>query len=216
MDYHKVIYGNYTRSNYPEKLIVHLLKVMGLEVCPQNNKYSLLELGCGDGTYVNLFNKYCLSSVGVDKEVDLEKDTLPYADNSFDFVFTKSTIEHVTNTGHFLSEAKRVLKPEGKILILTPSWEFNYRWFYDDPTHVKPFHRKGLQDILRLHDFTLVNVEYFYHLPFTWDNEYGKFLASCIRKLTPDFLRWKDKEEQDMNVLIRFSKEVQLLGVATK
>lgn len=43
---------------------------------------------------------------------------LPFADNSFDFVFSGELVEHTFNTDYFISEIRRVMK-EGAYLILT-------------------------------------------------------------------------------------------------
>lgn len=212
MNYNDVIYGSYSQSDYSWKLAYYLHRTYFCTL----PAVDFLDLGCGDGEYVKQFTKIIARVVGIDSDIDFNKDPLPYEDESFNMVFTKSVIEHIPNTSHFLKEIYRVLRPGGKILILTPAWEYNMKWFYDDPTHVKPFHRKGLQDALRMANFEDVEVNYFYHLPQTWNNPWFKYIATLVRKFTPDSFRWKDKEEQHMNVFIRFSKEVQLLAVATK
>lgn len=219
--YHAIVYGQYSFSNFPSLLVSHLLTEIYSERnagwLPPKFGSKVLDVGCGlTEQYVVEFREYFEHVVGIDSEIDFNKDNLPYGDNEFDIVFTKSTIEHVYNTEHFLTEIKRVLKPNGILIVLAPSWEFNYRWFYDDFTHIKPFHRKGLQDALRISGFKDVKVTYHYHLPFIWKHPIlGRIIASIIR-LLPDDWRWKDFEQQKMNVFIRFCKEVQLLGVATK
>ena len=239
--YQEVVYGNYKVSHYPRKLgwkLIwdHMREAERTETNGRPKGSKILDVGAGDGTYVRCFNSYGFQAYGIEANVnfkyhipsnkivatlnkeilDFNKDKLPYEDNTFDYVFSKSVIEHVYNTEFFLSEIKRVLKPKGKLLILTPAWDYNYRWFYDDPTHVKPFNHKGLQDALRLADFKQVKVKYFYHLPFVWKyTKLGTWITRIIR-LLPDEWRWWDWEQQKMNVLIRFSKEVQLLGIAEK
>jgi len=210
--YHDVIYGSYKKSRYPWQLAYYIQRTYLNSLPPTD----FLDLGCGKGEYVEEFGKMLRNAVGIDSEVDFNKDPLPYEDNSFNVVFSKSVVEHISNTQHLLKEAYRVLKPNGKIVLLTPSWEYNHRWFYDDPTHIKPFCRKGLQDALLLTNFKDVDVDYFYHLPWVWDNKCMRGFATLVRKITPDSWRWKDKEEQHMNVFIRFCKEVQLLAIGTK
>ena len=46
---------------------------------------------------------------------------LPLEDNSFDLVWASEVIEHVADTGRWLSEARRVLAPGGRLLVTTPS-----------------------------------------------------------------------------------------------
>ena len=45
--------------------------------------------------------------------------TFPWDDNSFDFVFACEVIEHLVNPLHMLKEIKRILKPNGVLLIST-------------------------------------------------------------------------------------------------
>lgn len=182
------------------------------------NKEILLNLGSGDGMYSRCFSALgfeVLSLDGAKDNIDFEKDRFPYEDKSIDFIFCKSVIEHIQNTNHFLSEINRVLTYNGTVVFLTPAWEYNYKWFYDDYTHVKPFHRKGLQDALLINGFKEVEVKYFYYFPFVWKNPILKFIPKLI-SLLPDSWRWKNKKETKANILIRFSKEIQLLGVARK
>lgn len=228
MNYIKTIYGNRKETEYPKKLVRYLInKYMSTK---QSEYTTLLDIGAGTELYLKLFFQHGLLTYGIDLQnniqstifskinilpCDLEVDSIPFKDNIFNYIFCKSTIEHVQNTNNLLSQSWRVLKPNGKIIILTPSWEYNYKWFYDDPTHIKPFCRKGLQDALRINKFKNIKVEYFYHLPYTWNNIYGKYFAKLIA-LLPDYLRWKDKEETIARIWIRFAKEVQLLTVAEK
>jgi len=204
-NYLSVIYGNYAKSNYPKKLACHI-----------HEKYfkssgRLLDLGCGDGTYARLFAELSYTTNGYD---DVNSTNLPFLTETYDYIFCKSVIEHVRDLNVFLSEVFRVLKKDGKLLILTPAWEYNYKDFYNDPTHIRPFHRKGLQDALKLAGFRNVKVEYFYHLPFMWERNYLWFIPKLLSLFSK--YKWKDKEETKHRVLLRFSQEVQLLAIASK
>ena len=46
---------------------------------------------------------------------------LPLEDNEFDVVWASEVIEHVADTGRWLSEVRRVLRPSGRLLATTPS-----------------------------------------------------------------------------------------------
>jgi ubiquinone/menaquinone biosynthesis C-methylase UbiE len=48
---------------------------------------------------------------------DLDRDKLPYKGNTFDEIYSWGVIGHLTNLGHFLNEAKRVLKPKGTLTV---------------------------------------------------------------------------------------------------
>jgi SAM-dependent methyltransferase len=198
---------------------------------------NVLDVGCGDNTYLEqgfwafhdargidckslykrrmgMYAKGKIGHVVLETSIDFNKDALPYEDDSFDIVFTKSTIEHIHNTDHFLKELLRVLKPGGLLIVLLPSWEHNWRDFYNDYTHVKPFHRKGLQDALKINGFKDVVVDYHYHLPWVWDRPWMVPIAKAMALLWP--FKWRNREQNIHRPNIRFSQEVQLLGVGTK
>ena len=48
-------------------------------------------------------------------------ETLPYADGSFDTVFSNEVIEHVADDRLCLREMVRVIKPGGRIIIFCPN-----------------------------------------------------------------------------------------------
>jgi SAM-dependent methyltransferase len=83
--------------------------------------------------------------------VDLEGDSLPWPDGSFDAITCMHVVEHLRSTTNLWREIARLLKPGGRVYIETPGPEsidtpspppelrgkitLN---FYDDPTHVAP------------------------------------------------------------------------------
>lgn len=70
---------------------------------------------------VDLVNAGAGDLPGIEFELmDLSRDPLPFADGSFDWVFALEVIEHLANPRHFISEARRVLKPNGQLLLTTP------------------------------------------------------------------------------------------------
>lgn len=100
---------------------------------------SLLELGCypGHSTEYYLNNlkikKYFAvdykeellgraRAMGVEASIcDLEKDKLPFNDNSFNLVIANQVFEHLKNIFSPLSEIHRVLKPGGILVFSVPN-----------------------------------------------------------------------------------------------
>ncbi len=198
----------------------------------KDEKLLFLDLGCGKGLQSLAFSDYFDIS-GLDRSkdaknlfqrqkkiidlrvTDFEKDRYPFNDNTFDIIFSKSVIEHVLNTDHFLNESKRMLKEGGKIIVMCPAWETQSKNFYDDYTHVRPFTTHGLEAALRACGFKEVEVSNFYQLPFVWKFPVLKLICYIISFL-PDRFKWYNNKRSKPNKLIRFSKETMLLGIGTR
>ena len=222
-DYVRVIYNDQTRplTEYPEKLTSYLWTRYNL-----NKGCRLLDIGCGRGEFTKGFINAGAEGYAVDqsyaildycadaffKEVNLETDQIPYQDNFFDVVYSKSVIEHFYYPEKFFAEAFRVLKPGGLIITLCPAWEFNYKIYFEDYSHRTPFMLQSLRDIQVINGFDDVEVEFFRQLPSTWD-PFLKYLAVPLSKITqiliPKFFKNKYK-------WVRFSKEIMLLSSSIK
>lgn len=228
MDY---VYSEQRRptSDYPNKLAKFLKSELKLD-----NKNKLVDLGCGRGDMLRAFDSIGFEVTGIDispkvKEhcdplkaysLDILKSPLPFDDNSFDIVFSKSVIEHLENPLPYLEKALSLLKPGGKLIVLTPSW-LHHGWgpFYLDHTHVTPFTGPSLIDTLKIAGFEDIEVKHFRQLPFLWTFKWLTPFVSIFSKLplpySPMYLT-KFKWPRLVNNFIRFSKEVMLLSYATK
>ena len=211
-------------TTYPIKFTTYICNRFKLK---KNN--SLLDIGCGRGDFTKGFVINGLKTSAVDqsdicskycpeaelKTSDLEKEGIPYKDNSFDIVYSKSVIEHFYNPEILAKEMYRVLKPGGLAITLCPAWEYNYKIYFEDYTHRTPFMLKSLRDIHIIHGFEDVKVEYFRQLPFLWKYPYLVFLSELTRIFIPDNF-YKCESSTKFNKWIRFSKEIMLLSTAIK
>jgi len=224
LNYLETIYNENTTpfTDYPKKLINYLFNRFKMS---KNQK--ILELGCGRGEFLNEFVKCGLEVHGVDisdyseqffselnfKKVDMDNEKLPYQDNYFDFIYSKSFIEHFYYPEKIFKEAYRVLKPGGMIITLTPEWKYIYKSFYEDFTHRVPFTKVSLKDIHSMNNFNSINVESFIQLPILFEKNFISkiylILSILTRILVPDYFRMRNK-------WIRFSKEIMLLSSARK
>jgi SAM-dependent methyltransferase len=95
----------------------------------------ILDFGCGKKPYEHLFVN-AETYIGVDikisghdhknSKVDKFYDgkILPFPDNSFDSVVSFEVFEHIFNIDEVLLEIRRVLKPNGQLLITIPfAWD---------------------------------------------------------------------------------------------
>ena len=139
-DISKIPEGNIMRMERAFDTFKNLIKVFYSENI-FDKKYAL-DLGEGDKSFVKLLQSKKFKVKGYDIDtVNFETDKLPEQDNSVDIIFCNSVIEHIYNISNFFSEIYRVLKKGGILIIITPNFTYDFKNFYDDPTHVNPFTR---------------------------------------------------------------------------
>ena len=218
-DYLKVVYDtkSHPQTTYPGKLCSYLFHTFEMQI---GQKF--LEPGCGRGEFLEEFNKLGLECYGIDlsecsgtmcpdvevkKGVNLENDKWPFPDNHFDIIYNKSLMEHLRNPDKFLIEARRVLKPGGKIICLIPDWESNYKIYFDDFTHRTPFTSVALEDIYKISDFKNIKVYKFRQLPIAWKFPIINIFCLIISPFIP--VRTKNK-------FLKWSRELMLIGFAVK
>lgn len=121
---------------------------------------ALVDLGASDGALVRVAQAAGLQARGFDAAdgLDLAVDRLPIDDQSVDVVTCVSLIEHVHDPSQMLSEVRRVLRPGGSIVLVTPNWKYSWQNFFDDPTHVHPYTPTSIARVLRFHGFADVFV----------------------------------------------------------
>lgn len=212
------------KSDYPSKLISYLAVKFNL-----NKGMKLLEIGSGRGDFLNAFDDFGIECYGIDIDpsakkftpnldiqiVDITKDIFPYEDNTFDVIFQKSVIEHVYTPNHLISESIRVLKKGGKLIILTPDWESQYKVFYEDVTHCRPYTPVAMKETLNMFGLNDIKVEKFTQLPSTWNNIFLRSLAKFLNLLFGTKTgRWLSKKTGVK--FFRWSVELMILGAGTK
>jgi len=210
--YLKTVYDEKKRpkTTYPAELASYLIKRYSIR---RGSRF--LDVGCGRGDFLDAFEKQGLDISGLDHEsytkdtrvrlCDLEKEAFPFREGEFDVVFTKSVIEHLFDPALFLTECKRVLKPGGRILILTPDWISQMKIFFDDYTHRQPYTTAGLKEAMEIFGFKEVQSELFYQLPVLWRVPALKIVSRFIQGVVPVTAKSSVK-------FIRWSVELMILG----
>jgi len=97
----------------------------------------ILNVGCGNDTYGTHF----LDLYPTRKEVikcDVNKDKFPFPNNYFDEVIAIALFEHLTNPLNFLKESYRVLKKNGKLILITDNAAF---WGLFGKTHLGEYEK---------------------------------------------------------------------------
>jgi|TARA_B100001971_G_C18236750_1_gene567807 ubiquinone/menaquinone biosynthesis C-methylase UbiE len=214
--------ATYPLTAYPGNLINYLIQRYKLK-----KKSKILEIGCGRGEFLNEFIKQGIRGYGVDisnyaqsfcpdakiTTTDLENEKLPYDDNEFDIIYSKSFIEHLYYPEKIFEESYRVLKPGGIMITLVPEYTYISNTFYDDYSHRTPWTKTSLELIQKVSNFKNIQVESFKQLPILWKSNpfvyILKLLSFLTRILIPCYFKRKSK-------WVRFSKEIMLLSTAYK
>ena len=139
----------------------------------------LLDIGCGNGKWLEFMQNLGWLVEGIDSDrfaVDIAKnkglpvhfgtlETQNYSDNHFDAITMNHVIEHVHQPFRLLLECKRVLKPAGSLVVVTPNGEswghslFRSAWLHlDPPRHLYVFSPRSLLRIAEKADFNNIAI----------------------------------------------------------
>ena len=114
-----------------------------------------------------------------------------------------------------MEETLRILKPGGKLIILTPDWHTQWKNFFEDFTHSRPYDLTALKDLFKVYGYKNINVEKFYQLPILWKITPLKFVSKILQLITNVYGgRWLT--EKTGIKFFRWSVELMILGYAEK
>jgi SAM-dependent methyltransferase len=152
------------------------VRVAKLGTLPANGR--LLDIGCGRGDFILACRAIGWQVAGVEQgespvmklkeklgvEVVTPERIADLPSASFDVITLWHVFEHMPDPGKTLDDARRLLKPGGRLLMEVPnfgSWQarIGKAWWYhlDVPRHLLHFERAPLERLLRGHGFEPVS-----------------------------------------------------------
>ncbi len=146
------------------------------EICKdfKNRRPRILDVGCGTGGNLNLLSQFG-DAEGVDVSADaldfcrqrgLENvrlgaaEKLPYEDGRFDLVTALDVVEHIDDDVAGLREFRRVLKPDGRILLFVPTFMFLWGIQDDVSHHRRRYRLQELREVVEQAGFEVERATY--------------------------------------------------------
>lgn len=149
-------------------------------------KSTILEVGCGDGSFTKELVKFSPDVTAIDisesqiaenakrftgitfRQHDVA-ETFPFNNNAFDVIWCSEVLEHLFDPAFALREMNRIIKPGGKLLVTVPYhgrlknilialFNFDQHYTPSNP-HIRFYTNKTLSRIAREAGFTDVKVE---------------------------------------------------------
>ncbi|WNM19639.1 class I SAM-dependent methyltransferase [Flavobacterium capsici] len=178
-------------------------------ICEKGN---LLDIGAGTGDFLSVAKNdnwkvkgiepnQKAKSIAINKGVDFVNDLNELEDNSFDVITMWHVLEHVPNLEEYITELKRLIKPNGSIIIAVPNYKsFDAKYYqefwaaYDTPRHLWHFSKKSIKLLFAQQDLKLIDV-----LPMKFDSYYVSLLSEKYKNGKMNFLNavwigWKSNQ----------------------
>lgn len=166
---------------------------------------NILDIGCGTGEFLNTCKAAKWNTIGIEPDPDAremartnfgldvrtedELQLLP--DANFDAITMWHVLEHVPNLNQRVEDLKRLIKPNGIIIIAVPNCNsldakiYRENWAaYDVPRHLYHFTPNDIERLFQNHGIKLTRI-----LPMVFDSFYVSMLSEKIKTGKTNVLR---------------------------
>ena len=164
----------------------------------QSEGRGLLDIGCGTGDFLETAKKNNWNVVGIEpneqaRSVANFKTNNSVFDiqhletlnkNSFDVITLWHVLEHLPNLEDHIETFKKLLKPDGTLVIAVPNYKSYdaqfYKSFwaaYDVPRHLWHFSKDSIRKIFNISGFELIEIK-----PMVFDSFYVSLLSEKYKK----------------------------------
>lgn len=201
----------------------HFVKNIALQnklklINSQSEKGKLLDIGAGTGDFLMVAKNDGWQITGIEpgekpKNIALKKgvafanNLAELENNSFDVITMWHVLEHVPDLELQIKELKRLIKPNGTILIAVPnfkSYDANYYGTYwaafDVPRHLWHFSKTAIEKLFAIENLKLTKV-----LPMKFDSFYVSLLSEKYKNGKMNFIKafwvgWKSNRFGNTNL----------------
>jgi 2-polyprenyl-3-methyl-5-hydroxy-6-metoxy-1,4-benzoquinol methylase len=165
------------------------------------SKGVLLDIGAGTGDFLVEAKKNNWVVTGIEpsekakgiamsKGISFKDSVKDVADGSVDVVTMWHVLEHVPDVEVHIKELKRIIKPDGVIVIAVPNYKsydaikYGKYWAaYDVPRHLWHFSKTAIQKLFEAEDIGLVKI-----LPMKFDSFYVSLLSEKYKTGNMNFI----------------------------
>lgn len=165
-------------------------------------KGSLLDIGSGTGDFLITAKNKGWNIFGIEPNAKAKnsaelkgvtfKDSLEaFEDNSIDVITMWHVLEHVPNLNEQFAQLKRIVKPNGYIIIAVPNYKsydakyYNTFWAaYDVPRHLWHFSKLSIEKLSESYQLKLVKVK-----PMWFDSFYVSLLSEKYKTGKMNFIK---------------------------
>lgn len=164
-------------------------------------KGKLLDIGAGTGDFLVMAQKNGWNIKGLEpspkakaiaesKGVSFANDLSEIEDDSFDVITMWHVLEHVPDVEAQIAELKRIVKPEGTIIIAVPNYKsydaqhYGIFWAaYDVPRHLWHFSKTSIKLLFSKQGMELIKI-----LPMKFDSFYVSLLSEKYKTGKMNFI----------------------------
>ena len=154
---------------------------------------TLLDVGCGTGDFLKIAQENNWIVTGIEPNPDARaianqktnasvfetEQLLEFQQNSFDVITLWHVLEHLPKLENHIAIFKRLLKPNGRLIIAVPNFKsydaqyYNYYWAaYDVPRHLWHFSKSSISKLMAQQSLSVENT-----LPMKFDAFYVCLLS---------------------------------------
>ncbi len=150
----------------------------------------VLDIGAGTGDFLNICKNNNWNITGIEpslkareiafkKNILLKEDIKEISSNRFDVITLWHVLEHIPNLIEYINQIKKLLKPNGKLIIAVPNYKSYdakfYKEFwaaYDVPRHLWHFSQSSIRKLFFEVDMKIEKI-----LPMKFDSFYVSLLS---------------------------------------
>lgn len=165
----------------------------------------ILDIGCGTGEFLKTFKDAKWQTLGIEPSADVRKmaiekyglDVKEEAEiknleaSGFDVITMWHVLEHVPHLNDRIEDLKRLIKPNGIIIIAVPNCTsldakiYAENWAaYDVPRHLYHFSPKDIETVFKNHGLNVFRI-----LPMIFDSFYVSMLSEKYRSGKSNIIR---------------------------